>query len=202
MNDRMKVKIILLPILTLLVVGCTNNSTPSPTPSGDEVSFTIDFSEAPQTNSSSGNFESKFLPLFTYEDVNYVSDFEFEGYSQINESKLTDESGENKFVSLIIGSASTEGILSFTFTKPLKKATFDATPRYSAYFDYASQSYVKRCDDLRSAITVNTEEWVLRDSENENFDRVNKEFSVNSTNFSISAYAKERVWIHSLTLTF
>ncbi len=134
--------------------------------------------------------------------MNYVSDLEYEGYSQIIENKLVDESGEVKLISLIVGSASVDGILMFNFTKTLKKVVFEATPRYSAYYDYSTQTYVKRCDDLRSAITVNTEEWVLRDSENNNFDRVSKEFTVNSKNFGISAYAKERVCIHSLTLTF
>ena len=169
----------------------------------DTITFTVDTSTIPTGDFNSSTYPDKFKAGFSYQSVDYLSEIVCDGYAQVNSKKVTTELGEETITSLIIGSRSSEGELTFSFAKKLVSVTIGAHPQYSAYYDYKTESYVKTSQDDRNAITVNNTEWVLREGADDNrFDLVSKDFEIDSTTLVISANAAERVCIRSFTLTF
>lgn len=169
----------------------------------ETVTFTVDTSEIPTGDFNSTTYPDKFIPCFDYNDERFISSLDVDGFAQVNKKDITTEEGKETIISLVLGSQKSGADMFFTFNHKLLDLIITAHPQYSAYYDYESETYVKKSSDNRNAITINDEEWVLRaNKEENNYDTQSKTFEINSDTLMMSANAAERVCIRTITFTF
>ena len=196
-TDDTKVTITYSSLTTEIMIAVQESTTP---PEGT-FTFTVDFSKAELTNTSSSNFQDKFLPNFDYEDANLVSNLTTAGYAQINTNKQVTEEKEWNEQALMIGNASGKGEFNFTFTKKLVSVSFVARAHMKLY---KSGSNYGISADAGSKLIVNGEEWSFATPTKEAHETVEREFDIDSSSLTIKTLddSAKRVWVFSAEFVF
>ena len=188
----MKKYFLLTLSLSLLLAGCT------PAPEGDSGTDTIE-TESVTLTFLNGGFtgsldETKTLDNFTTwckTKVDFISTIEETGYVQLN--------NVNDLTTMIIGSAKSEGSLTFNFTKDVVSVALNVQA-YTKYIDYNS-SY---STDLESKFYVDDvllEDLSISEAGETEKKGVEKKFDNPKKSFSISN-KDGRVFFHSMTISY
>lgn len=191
-------KIFLLPLLILGITGCGETPDPGPTPL--EKTSTITFLNAEITGDMTGGNHEKFLNWFNSQ-ANILTDFTITGYVQMMKNQSLEP-----FVTLCIGSASSEGRIDFTFNKKISKITINSQGYYKSYKNYEPPYEIKYSVDEKSEIYLNDDaNWIdLTAAPNSLPETKTKSYIFENAN-KLSFYnkeAKNRAFIHSLTITY
>lgn len=215
----MKLSKVLLLASALLLVACNSNTiTGSNTPASTVISSSIDSSEESNSsetpvaektltinlfNPSCGSVSTEALDAKLLEYINQVATTTFVSEVKNSKCQISNDIPNKGEKVLIIGSASAQGSLEFTFAETIKSVTITAQTYHKPYKDYATGNTVANVD-TDSVLYVNETNSV--DLKPVNDEPVEKEYTaeLNAKTLKLanSGEEKSRVFIKSLKFVY
>ena len=210
-------------LFILLTVSCAhskgNNKPEPPEPQYETITYTLDFNSSwvSRSNTESSGFLDS-LKSYVNHDTEILQSVTNNGYANIYGK------GNDDINRLIVGSATQNGELVFTFIEQLVSLTINGQAQYSSFrrnwveyddnLEEKPQGYILNNDNTANILTVNGAKWDITEKVGETVYQTQEEldaaipehrtktFDIKSNTLSLKGLAAQRVQIYSLSFTF